>query len=146
MRWTFLFTAGVLVLLASLGWSLRVAGFEANTVRTLGTVTAIRAVQDLPGPHPNSLMYFPVVEYLPEGSETALEVTGVIGSNQPGYSEGDSVGVRYLPAQPERAVLDDPWALWAGPALVAAIGLGLCMLGSIPLWSRSKKPLQRAQA
>ncbi len=93
------------------------AGFLDTAVRADGTVIELAASRSSSG----STTYRPVVRFTASRGE-AIEFTSSAGSNPPGYSEGDAVGVLYPAGSPRRARIDGFFSLWGAPLIFGGIG------------------------
>ena len=75
-----------------------------------------------------SRTYHPVVRFT-ERNGKAIEFVSSIGSNPPGYSEGEKVEVLYLPAEPYKARLNSFFSLWGASIIVGGLGGIFLLIG-----------------
>jgi hypothetical protein len=80
--------------------------------------------------HYNGKNYQPVVEFTPPGG-TPTRFKSMVGSSPPAFHDGEHVGVRYHPGNPNDAVIDDYWQIWFLPTLFGIIGGGFLLIGTI---------------
>ena len=77
---------------------------------------------------------FASYDYAPVFSFTAADgnsytVTSEVSSNPPGFSVGESVRVRYGPANPQNARIHSFFQTWGAAVISGAIGVGLIGFG-----------------
>ncbi len=97
--------------------------FLAKATKTEGTV-----VQLVLSYSNHSRTYHPVVRFTERNGQT-IEFVSSIGSNPPGYSEGEKVEVLYLPAEPYKARLNSFFSLWGASIIVGALGGIFLLIG-----------------
>lgn len=112
---------GLLLMLSAAAWGGHSDRFRRNATRAAGAVIRIEARSFRDSKRRTSVSYSPVVRFrAADGRE--VEFTG-LGSNPPGYREGDPVTVLYDPARPSGARIESFRELWLGPLSFAAFGL-----------------------
>jgi hypothetical protein len=72
-------------------------------------------------------IYCPVVEYALPSGET-IRFTSEFGSRPAGHRVGQSVNVRYDPADPQKAEIESTVSLWLVPLILAFMGVIACCL------------------
>lgn len=93
---------------ASVSWKLETTG-EVTT----GTVLRLEESKTSEG---YCCVYTPVIEYQVNGQMYSFENDNA--SNQPDYKLGGEVRVRYDPADPSTAQIDNPFERWVFPAII----------------------------
>lgn len=69
----------------------------------------------------------PVVEFTIPSGET-IRFTSEFGSRLAGHTIGQSVAVRYEPADPQKAEIESTMSLWLVPLIMGFMGLIACCL------------------
>jgi hypothetical protein len=95
-----------------------------SRVPTTGTVVELTTRITASG---RSTMICPVVEFsLPSGEK--VRFTSEFGSRPAGHQIGQSVNVRYDPADPQKAEIESGMTLWLAPVIYVFIGAIACCL------------------
>jgi hypothetical protein len=76
--------------------------------------------------------YMPVVEFTGADGEKR-KFTDSMASDPPGYEVGETVPVKYDPADPEDARIAKRFRLWFAPALLGGMGVTFLIVGVILL-------------
>lgn len=87
--------------------------------------------------------YAPIVEFRP-ASGTPARFTSQLGSNPPAFSVGERVRVRYDPANPQDARIDQYWQIWFLPTAFGAFGAPF-LFGGIAFGVMTLSARRRAQ-
>ena len=74
-------------------------------------------------------MICPVVEFTVVPSGETIRFTSEFGSRPAGHKVGQSVNVRYDPAEPQKAEIESKMTLWLVPLILAFMGIVACCLG-----------------
>jgi len=124
----FLVVSSIICLLISLFAYLHAHSFTRSAVRAQGTVTKVEKRKD----HDGDELYYPIVSFR-DAHGGAQELFSSVGSFPPSHRVGDSVTVLYPPEQPQKAKLDEFFAVWGLAAITGGIGafdliVGLAML------------------
>ncbi|MBI1215060.1 MAG: DUF3592 domain-containing protein [Alphaproteobacteria bacterium] len=78
----------------------------------------------------NSLSYYPIVDFTPDGGGAAVEFKGNMGSNPPSYESGEKVTVLYLDDDPKgSAMIDSGWKNWIIPGILGVFGALMLLIG-----------------
>ena len=139
--WRGLAIAAVLVGLAVLTaggvfYTLR-SGWIAGTERAEGVVVALLS---------GARGYTPTVEFRPAGGDRTVRFTVAWSTSPPAYEVGETVPVRYPPADPSDAVIDAHFALWWPGYVLGGIGLLYCALGlaaGVVSWKTARRQIGR---
>jgi hypothetical protein len=91
---------------------------------TTGTVVELVLRSTRPG---RSGIYCPVVEFTAPSGER-IRFTSDFGSRPAGHKIGQSVKVRYDPAEPQKAEIESGMTLWLAPLIFAFMGTIACCL------------------
>jgi len=75
-------------------------------------------------------MYSPVVRFT-TAEGIAIEFRSSVGTSSPPYSIGDTVGVLYLPANPEKANINSISGLWTGAIILSILGSIFFLIGFV---------------
>ncbi len=104
----------------------------ANTQEFLkSALTADGTVVELVRARANdSVIYRPVVEFRAQDG-SVVEFVSSSGSNPPGYSQGEVVGVLYQESSPEQARISGFFSLWGGAVILAGIGSAFFLFGFV---------------
>ncbi len=81
--------------------------------------------------------YSPIIAYDVDGRTYQLHSQN--SADPPKYAEGDQVTLRYNPAQPDQARINDFWELWLLPGILVPAGLLMALLvnvGYLVSWRR----------
>ena len=110
-----------LLLLTAAMWAWHSYRFTSTALRTPGTIINLIVRQDQHLRH-SGLLYCPVFRFR---DQNGVEYTNDadLGSNPPSYRLGETVTVLYHPGQENRACIDSWTTFWAGPAILATIGV-----------------------
>jgi hypothetical protein len=144
---------GIIFLAAGMGllgvagfFTFRTLRFLGRSVNAEGTITALvqitRSNDDQDGGNAR-ITYAPQFSFTDAKGET-VTVTSNISSSPPAFDVGDSVGVLYLPDDPEQARIDSFWQLW-GVALITG-GIGTMFLGFVLAMALTQRALVRRSA
>ncbi|MBD1915729.1 MULTISPECIES: DUF3592 domain-containing protein [Cyanophyceae] len=115
---------GIGMLAATLFTYKNTSTFLNDAIRTEGTV--IELIQSRSD---DSIMYYPVVVFANQDGEE-IEFTSLSGSNPPSYSTGQAIEIFYLPAEPQRAEINDFFSLWGMPAIFGGLGSIFSAIGA----------------
>ena len=96
-----------------------------SRVGTTGTVVELTTTAGRRG-----TLYCPVVEFTPSSGET-VRFTSDFGTRPASHKIGQSVNVRYNPADPRKAEIDFTTSLWPVPLVLAFLGVIACCLGVV---------------
>jgi hypothetical protein len=114
----FLGIAAILGLVAILS-GLQVSRRQTAEIRVLGEVVDLMSGTD----ETEEVFYFPVVQFpLQDGTRLTVQLSQ--GSSSRDYEPGDSVTVRYLPDDPEKARIQSFWStalLWVLPVITGGM-------------------------
>ncbi len=122
----------LLTLAAWLGWR----EYSKNSERLHARATVVELVQK----HSGGTMYYPRLRFTAQNGQE-YTVLSSSGSNPPSWAVGEELEVHYSPAHPEKASLCS--FRYAAPAIVAAMGAGLALPGSILLALSRRKNLPK---
>jgi hypothetical protein len=114
---------GLGMLLGSLYWYQSIQSFTEEALRTEGTVVELVSSRS-----DDSYVYKPVVRFTTDQGELMEFISGT-GSNPPGFTVGETVGIFYLASDPQEAMIDDFFSLWGGPLIVAGMGIIFFVIG-----------------
>ena len=73
-------------------------------------------------------MICPVVEFTVVPSGETIRFTSEFGSRPAGHKVGQSVNVRYDPAEPQKAEIESKMTLWLVPLILAFMGIIACCM------------------
>ncbi|MFD2572236.1 DUF3592 domain-containing protein [Spirosoma soli] len=98
----------------------------ANTVRTSGEVidhVGKESVDSFDRDNKRyDIVYYPVVRYQTQTGQL-VSFTSSVGSSTPSHAVGEPVGVRYVPANPESAEVDEFMSIWLVTLVLTFIGI-----------------------
>jgi Protein of unknown function (DUF3592) len=106
--------------------------FVSSSVKTSGTVIDLERRRSTDSKGRSSTFYYPVVEFTPSSGQPTVFQSNT-GSNPPGFSKGQLVGVLYNPQQPNSAMIHSWFELWFLPAMCTGMGSLFVLIGGIPL-------------
>ena len=98
----------------------RIKGFLSLCVETRGEV--VRLEQTRSSGRFGSCYYAPVFQFQTANGDS-ITVTSDVASSPPGYSEGQSVLVRYDPTNPSDAKIHSLFQTWGGCVIPAWVGI-----------------------
>ena len=114
----YLFTIiGLGMLAAALYWYQSIQSFTEKALLTEGTVVELVSSRS-----DDSYVYKPVVRFTTDQDEP-IEFISDTGSNPPGFTVGETVGIFYLASDPQEAMINDFFSLWGGPLIVGGLGI-----------------------
>jgi len=96
----------------------------AEGVTAPGVVTRLEQRSSTSGSGSNrrtSSSFYPWFRFTDAAGQTH-EIASNMGTNPPSHSIGEAVTVRYLPAQPQEAVIDSWTSLWLFPTIFIGVG------------------------
>jgi hypothetical protein len=105
------------------------ARFVGRSRTATGTVMELSQERSSSREGTSRTVYYPVVQFNTEGG-AVIEFRSNFGSNPPSHRKGESVPVRYDPAEPQEARIDTPASIWFATWILG--GLGAVFTG-IPL-------------
>jgi hypothetical protein len=105
------------------------ARFVGRSRTATGTVMELRQERSSSRERTSRTVYDPVVQFNTEGG-AVIEFRSNFGSNPPSHRKGESVPVRYDPADSQEAWIDTPASIWFATWILG--GLGAVFTG-IPL-------------
>lgn len=116
---------GVLIggIVTTVRQSRRSAGRAATTGKVVGLVKRVFT----PG---SAGLYCPVVEFITQSGET-VRFESDFGTMPASHSVGQSIPIRYDPADPQKAEIDSATSHWLVPGCMIGMGLGFLGLGSV---------------
>jgi hypothetical protein len=97
---------------------------ESRTAVT-GTVVELASVQGRRG-----YIYCPVVEFTISSGQT-IQFTSDFGSRPAGHRVGQTVNVRYDPADPQKAEIESTLSTWFAPGILIFMGVIACCLSVV---------------
>ncbi len=135
-------TVGIAMLIGAVMTYKSTSTFLAEALSEQGTVIALAEERSS-----DSMSYSPVVQFVGRDGQR-VEFTSSIGSNPASYSVGAPVQVLYLPANPQRAKINDFSDLWGMTVFMAVMGVPFFSVGALifligRLKNRKKDYLQR---
>lgn len=116
-------TVGIAMLIGAAMTYKSTSNFLAEALSAQGTVIALAEKQSS-----DSMSYSPVVQFVDRDGQR-VEFTSSIGSSPAGYSVGEPVEVLYLPANPQRAKINDFSDLWGMTVFMAVMGVPFFSVG-----------------
>jgi hypothetical protein len=127
----FLLLAGPCAVVYSLVSIVRTRDFLLRSTEVDGEV--IRLERSRTGGQTSTVVYAPVFSFTAADGR-AYTVTSKVSSSAPGFSVGDSVRVRYDPANPEGARIHTFFQTWGAALISGAVGAGFVAFGCKLLW------------
>ena len=124
---------GLLFLVATLFVGGRQAAFVYRAAHATGTFQG--AIAHSGGNHGGSFLY-PQFSFKTDTGQT-ITFTSKNGSTGQPYNDGQSVPVLYDPVNPNNAVLNHFWSMWAGTIVLAVFTLGFLGLPCALWFSRT---------
>jgi hypothetical protein len=117
------FCVGVTLLIAAVWVHEETAGFVARSRHGTGTVTELSEGRSISRDGASRAVYYPVVQFRTEAG-AVIEFRSNFGSNPPSHRKGESVPVRYDPANPQEARIDTPSSIWFATWILGGLGAG----------------------
>lgn len=112
---------GVVLFLGAAFSAYRTEDFLSRSVVTQGQVIDLRFSEDV---------YFPVVQF-DAGLNGPLTFQGTTGAKPPAFSKGQTVTVRYDPADPLHVFIDSAWEIWFVTAVLGFLGAIFTLFGGM---------------
>jgi uncharacterized protein DUF3592 len=115
---------GALELLIGAFFFFRTRSFLERAVSASGTVVGFATSHSSEG----GTSYHPIVEFQAADGQ-AHRFQDSMGSNPPGFEEGESVPLKYDPSNPGKARINKPFRLWFVAGLLGGMGLLFLVIG-----------------
>lgn len=125
---------GLGTLAVGVGFGLYTSFFMFRSATANGTIVRFEAETDEEG----TTNYAPVFSFTAANGQTYTVRSGV-GTNPPGFDEGQSVRVLYIRSDPGSAKLDSFWQLWTITVICSPLGLFFSCPGYLLLRYRRKR-------
>ncbi|MCB0385923.1 MAG: DUF3592 domain-containing protein, partial [Bdellovibrionales bacterium] len=119
-------------------WGQKRAQFIESAAKAPGKIVSSQSSSD-----GKSNVYYPVIEFSPQGSRNLIRFKGEFGTSHPGWRVGDPVTVLYDPFNPQKAIMEDGMWMYFFPILIGGLAALFFLIGWANLFTnpnRRKKP------
>jgi hypothetical protein len=134
---------GLVLLGVGIALAISTAGFQASAERADGTVVALTERTSTNSSGRRSTEWYPTVEFTVDGRVYSFDSS--VGTNPPGYTEGDTVSVAYDPDDPSDAQIATFWSAYLAPMIIGGIGIIFAPLGTLFFVKGRRTLRQRAR-
>jgi len=125
---------GLCTVAVGVGFGIYTSIYIFRSATAAGTILRFEASTDEDG----TTNYAPVFSFTTASARTYTVRSGV-GTNPPGFEEGQSVRVLYIKSDPSSAKLDSFWQLWTFTVICCPLGLFFSCPGYLLLRYRRKR-------